>query len=335
MNNACDKFLIVSIYHLYFILFSYSQDELTRLSIGFIQEETWRHLISEVPSFGEICVTEANSKKAKQCIRFKRSEYGANLEERLKPVPTSRKFIFPTSKLNNGAKIRNACFLPDDRLVLISFNENCIYVCNKDGDKKKRIPLPFKPSDITLYDKHNSILANGTRIQSFKTDSFTFGQHVSVVALNDVISSANNQIAIRSPSGSISVMDIEGKLGRQIQTHSYGQISMDRFSRVYYSNNAKHEVHCFYPDGSHCCIYRHEDLKDPSGMTTDDLGNVYVAGHMSHNIHKISAQGKRQEIILSSKDGINYPQRIAYNEKTHELLVINCEWRSVEIYQFK
>ena len=286
-----------------------------------------------MPSFGEVSVTEANNVKAKEYIRFKKNTLVENMNERIVRVPKSRKFMFSTLKLEKGTKIRSGCFLPDNKLLLSSFNENCVFVCNKDGEKRKKISLPFKLSDMTLYNKQQILFATGTKIQSFNTNSLTLGDIISESFLNDVISSSNDQVAIRSPSGAISVMDVHGKLLRQLQVQSYGYIALDRFGRVYYTNNAKSEVHCFYPNGSHKCIYRHENLKDPSGMTTDETGNLYVAGHLSHNIHKISAQGKESSIVLTYNDGIEHPQRITYNDKTGELLIINSEWKSVEIYQ--
>lgn len=309
------------------------QDEFIKYNIEFIEEEAWRHLIAEVPTFGEISVTETNHMKAKEYLRFKRNEFANKLvAEQNFIFTTNKKFIFSSSKLDKGTKIRSACFLPDDRLALASFHDNFIYICNKDGEKKKRISLPFKVNDLTNFDKQNIIVATGPSIQVCNSDTFVVTEHLSNI-LNDVIASANNLIAVRSPSGTISVLDKSGKVHRELQERSYGYIAIDRFGRVYYTNNAKNEVYCFYPGGSRYCIYRNEDLKDPSGMTTDDAGNLYVAGHLSHNIHKISAQGKHHEVILSFKDGIHLPQRIVFNDKTKELLVINNEWRSIEIYQ--
>ncbi|VDI30253.1 Hypothetical predicted protein [Mytilus galloprovincialis] len=309
------------------------QDEYSKLNIEFIGEEAWRHLIADVPSFGEISVTESNPAKGKDYLHFKRNNIATTLSEQLIKIPENRKFNFATAKLDKGTKIRSGCFLADNRLLLASFNDTCVYVCNKDGDKRKKIPLHFKLSDLSFFDKQHVIVGTGSSIRTFKTSTLSLGECISDTLRNDVISSANNHIAIRSPSGTISVLDATGKLLRELKVPSYGYITIDRFGRVYYTNNAKNEVHCFYPNGSHSCIYRHERLKDPSGMTTDDAGNVYVAGHLSHNIHKISGQGKKHEIILSYKDGIIHPQRIAFQDKSKELLIINNEWRSVEIYQ--
>lgn len=308
------------------------QEEYTKYNIEFVEEEVWRHLLVEVPCFGEISIQETNAFKAKEYLRFKRNDFANKITDQSVICTTNRKYNFSSSKMDKGVKIRSACFLHDNRLALASFHDNCIYTCNKDGEKKKRISVPFKVNDLSALDKQNIVVATGQSIQVCNSDTFVVTEHLSSI-LNDVIASANNLIAARSPSGTITVLNKSGKIQRELHERSYGYITIDKFGRVYYTNNAKSEVHCFYPGGAHSCIYRSEDLKDPSGMTTDDAGNLYVAGHLSHNIHKISAQGKKHEVILSFKDGINLPQRIVMNDKTQELLVINNEWRSIDIYQ--
>lgn len=53
-------------------------------------------------------------------------------------------------------------------------------------------------------------------------------------------------------------------------------------------------------------VYRHPDLKAPYGLAVDPVGNIYVCGHFSNNIHVISEAGKTLRIL----PGFTRPQFI-------------------------
>ena len=52
-------------------------------------------------------------------------------------------------------------------------------------------------------------------------------------------------------------------------------------------------------------------LGNPYGIAVDELGNVYVAGHSSHNAFKITVSGAITEIIDRTGDGLGGVSRFS------------------------
>ena len=51
------------------------------------------------------------------------------------------------------------------------------------------------------------------------------------------------------------------------------------------------------------------NLRGPSDICSDDYGHIYLSGQYSHNIHRLTEDGKMIDISLSSKHGIKLPSR--------------------------
>lgn len=65
-------------------------------------------------------------------------------------------------------------------------------------------------------------------------------------------------------------------------------------------------------------VYKHPNLKKPYGLAADPVGNIYVCGRGSNNIHVISEAGKTLRIL----DGFTRPQFIAFQENSFKFFVI-------------
>lgn len=68
-------------------------------------------------------------------------------------------------------------------------------------------------------------------------------------------------------------------------------------------------------------VYRHPDLKAPYGLAVDPVGNIYVCGHLSNNIHVISEAGETLRIL----PGFTRPQFIAFQESCFRFFVVEGE----------
>lgn len=72
-------------------------------------------------------------------------------------------------------------------------------------------------------------------------------------------------------------------------------------------------------------VYKHTALKAPFGLAVDPVGNIYVCGHNSNNIHVISETGQTLKIL----SGITRPQFIAFQEYSNKFFVV--EERGIKI----
>jgi hypothetical protein len=66
-------------------------------------------------------------------------------------------------------------------------------------------------------------------------------------------------------------------------------------------------------------------LRVPSDICSDDNGHIYVSGQYSHNVHRLTEDGKMIDIPLSSQHGIKYPVAMCFNRNYAKLYIAN-EW---------
>lgn len=65
-------------------------------------------------------------------------------------------------------------------------------------------------------------------------------------------------------------------------------------------------------------VYKHRALEAPHGLAVDPVGNIYVCGYDSNNIHVISKTGQTLRIL----HGFTRPQFIAFQENSYKFFVV-------------
>lgn len=129
-------------------------------------------------------------------------------------------------------------------------------------------------------------------------------------------------------------MDINGiVLDTITTTFSPLDICANKAGDVYCTASDNDKVFVVISDGKEREIYSSSDLNDPQGVAVDDHGNVFNAGMVSNNIHRLSHDGQTRDIILTKHDGIIGPTGLSYNCETRELLLINNNYTSVNVYR--
>ncbi|XP_052674122.1 tripartite motif-containing protein 45-like [Crassostrea angulata] len=66
-------------------------------------------------------------------------------------------------------------------------------------------------------------------------------------------------------------------------------------------------------------VYRHNNLESPYGLAVDHIGNIYVCGHHSNNIHVISESGETLRVLY----GFQRPQFIAFQCDSFKFFVVD------------
>ncbi|XP_076108367.1 uncharacterized protein LOC143076461 [Mytilus galloprovincialis] len=105
-----------------------------------------------------------------------------------------------------------------------------------------------------------------------------------------------------------------------------------RNDKIYISESTSNVIHCLHNDGSHFFKISPLKLSMPDGISSDRQGNVYVVGRESDNIHRLSADGKKNDIILGSDDGIKDPYTICFSKDYGKLFVSNENGTSIFVY---
>lgn len=69
-----------------------------------------------------------------------------------------------------------------------------------------------------------------------------------------------------------------------------------------------------------------------SGVSVDQFGNSFAANYWSNSIKIISADGKRENLLLSNSDMIYNPEGV-YFEKSNNTLLVTCRNGMAALYR--
>ena len=74
-------------------------------------------------------------------------------------------------------------------------------------------------------------------------------------------------------------------------------------------------------------------LKQPTALTCDLRGNVYVTDYLSSKLLVISSDGKSHKILLTKSDKLLHPTFVYFCETRNNLLIANRDNGYVGCYQ--
>ncbi|XP_063411317.1 uncharacterized protein LOC134694245 [Mytilus trossulus] len=255
------------------------------------------------------------------------------------PVREERKLSlthsFPTTKLGNGVSIYRGCFIPDDRLLLCNYIGKHLVVCKLDGSISSMIDLDHIPRNISLYDKTHAVVSVGDAgITIIDLTSLKPDRRIKVEGRCTGITSVKDKIWVRNKTNTLSLVDINGKVHKVLQTtFDPCDICTNQDGDVYCTDLDSDKVFLVSSDGKEREIYNSPDMKSARGVAVDDRGDVFVTGYQSDNVHRLYNDGQKHDIVLTVDDDIDGPSGLSYNNETKELLVVNDLGRSIKIYK--
>jgi sugar lactone lactonase YvrE len=141
-----------------------------------------------------------------------------------------------------------------------------------------------------------------------------------------------------SKTPSIRMFTMEGKYVRIYQKDNSGRqlfaypehIATDSYQNVMYISDSRlHSVTALTVEGCLMFRYKHMDLSYPSGVATDNQGNLYVCGKESRNVHQVSKTGQIIRILMDSTE-LEAPRAISFQQDGENMIVTdvgntNCD----------
>lgn len=287
-----------------------------------------------LPELGKLFVRETNATGL-----FKLRRLRQRLQELQPPlnVPTHK---FDTSRLGPGIEVKRGCFLPDNKIMLCSYNDENLLICNTDGRELRKLKMQYIPLDVAVFDDKCAVVAANERgVQPIDLTLCKREPYISVPNEKCVaVACFEKNIAVAHDIKAITIIDKEGtKLMRVVLRFFPRYLTYNHSGRLFWTNTNNHEVNCIEPEGAQRLYCSSPYINDPRGVALDGNDNLFIAG--SKNVHKISKDGKAQEIILTEDDGIREPQDLSISINhyglAHALLVINNHLRSIETFRLE
>ncbi|XP_071168683.1 uncharacterized protein [Mytilus edulis] len=230
-----------------------------------------------------------------------------------------------------------------DKLLLCNCDWNHhmpqVLVFKKSGEYLANIEVKGAPWDIAVLPRTDQavvVLPNTNSIQFIDTLKQVSGREIKMAGSDEKrgIAATDDKIFVGGMDRIVYILDHDGNLMSTI--FSRGEkfcylLSVSNCDLVYSDFSSIHRIKL---DGSEVYSYKSPNLRNPKKIATDQLGNLYVAGKDSHNIHRITPDGTFLDIVLTEVNGIHHPRAMYFdnssnmlfisNQSGKELLIFNC-----------
>ena len=145
-----------------------------------------------------------------------------------------------------------------------------------------------------------------------------------------------------SYSDKVEILDLQGTVLRKIETDDKGQklfnspyhLAINPYNKlIYVANNGFHNIVCMKLDGTVVAKYTDNELQGPWQVITDKTGKVFVCDLSSANVHQITEDCKKVEVLLTKSNGLSKPESIAYSEKDGTLYIGQQDTNDLKVFK--
>ncbi|CAG2210092.1 unnamed protein product [Mytilus edulis] len=211
-----------------------------------------------------------------------------------------------------------------------------ITVVKSDGSLDFKIDLkPFAPFDITNIPNTNTIAVTSNSSNDIKIVDVNARGVLKTYCLDSpcagITCKENSFILCSRENGILELNQHDGSIktivSLKMDNYSHVAISGDK---IYYTHSQNHSVTCCDFQGQIQWTFRDRKIKFPIDVSVDNDGNVFVAGNHSNNVVVISQDGQQHKQLLSSMDGIEWPNGLIFDRDNNQKRRVfnptkNCE----------
>jgi hypothetical protein len=243
-------------------------------------------------------------------------------------------------KLNRAVpfKLTDMAVTSDNKLLLCNYHSFRVDIYKDYKTYENDIWFTSGPWCITVVpctDKAVVTLPDEKSIQFINTTNNTKDNKINIGEWCYGVTAVKDQIYIGGEDKVI-ILNIDGSLVREIATDgfNYKLLYNERNHRLLLGQDGR-RLCCINLDGHD--IYRYY-ISGGRGLAVDQQGHVYISGHDSHDIHRLSPDGTFRDIVLSEHDGVDVPRSITFNNDFTKLFIINGGWlggKTVLVYSCK
>ncbi|CAC5423036.1 unnamed protein product [Mytilus coruscus] len=230
-----------------------------------------------------------------------------------------------------GNGVTGCTQLSHGSIAFANEKERNITVVKSDGSLDFKIDLkPYRPLDITYIPNTNTIVVTSRSSNDIKIvdvnargvlKTYCLGAPCAGIAYTEkriILCSTNKGILeLNQHDGSVKTIVLD-------KLHDYAHVAL-LGDQIFYTNSLTKSVICCDLLGRKQWAFQYSKLSRLFVVTVDTDGHLFVAGNRSHNVVVISPDGKQHKQLLSSKDGVDWPNGLIYDRHKNQLLVTNYD----------
>jgi predicted DNA-binding protein len=259
--------------------------EMKDISISFIPDD----LIQNIASIGHIKTTDTIphsliDQEEKKKVNFQTGKIKVLFTIDLGTV------LYCTQRLLSGIFFNNDVIFTD-------YANNRIVMYDDQGIQKKELKIDNRPTDITkVNDLTVAVATSSTKVYLVDPKLLTLSRIFTIDVGAFGISYVDDEyIAVKD--GTISWIDpTTGKQIRELKTGCDTRFVSSSCKGEIIHMDSRSSVKCVSTNGN-TFTYKSDRLKCPYNYDTDCDGNIYIVGQSSHNIHRLTSDGKCIRII--------------------------------------
>lgn len=217
-----------------------------------------------------------------------------------------------------------------DKILLVDYWGKKIFICTVEEKVEKELSVPGKPWGIVEINNGQAAvnLESSQNIQYIDTLNFTLGKLMKVDrVIYRAIGCDGTHLMVGGSDRNIYLIDKNGNMIRTLSRDCKTEYMTFNAGRVFYTSGTN--MNCIDMNGSGLFSYKNDDLSYGEGVSLDKEGNIYCCGHISHNIHQITPDGKLTKLIITN---IKDPCGIAFDE-TGERFLVTHNNNAVTLYE--
>ncbi|XP_063431560.1 uncharacterized protein LOC134714247 [Mytilus trossulus] len=287
-------------------------------------------LMLQFKSLGQLSVDKI---PFKHCLNTSKNDQAqlnvVKLPSSVDKIKISLKF---TTKLKlENAFLTGCAIKPNGDFLFVDYSSKTLLTCKSDGSNVKDLAT-FKtgPTDIAFLPHKDLAVISFNGQNMIYVDLLSNKQIKTINVKSYGIDFINDRIVSTSGGKTLSFMDLQDDAISEVcqKTSSYYVTATD--TCIYCSDHDNKAVISVDNNGKQLWEFKHEQLKQPLGITSTLNGYIFVTDRKSKNIFLISPDGSQSNIVLNFTGA--GPRGIHFNRSRSELLVTTEYGDEISLY---
>ena len=241
-------------------------------------------------------------------------------------------------RIHKNCDIRGMAVSNDGTLLLCDCANRRLILFNSDGNYESTISTKYCPWDIAVIPGTQSAVVSKRDegcIQFIDIENKTQLQVVSVCENRSGGLGATTDFILIGGEGKIHFLNLHGQFVKSVDVEVKSAIwYLAPFGNdiICCSSSIDADVHVINMQNGDNKFYGSKNLKTPMKMAPDDTGNIYVVGHSSDNILRLSPNDGTFSVVLTANDGIKHPCALCFNKDFTKLYVSSKMGKEVTVF---